>query len=215
MWRYALVMLSSLREWDLTTIQVHRLLVLRNSKYITLSSSMDLSLSIDGLFVLRFLRTKVVAFIFLIGILFLWRIRYGYQMSQGEELKCGGADKWADVQSSEKIFCPAGKYCPSTVIAYNCTKGWAKCKCFAFTWNWFWKGTVSHSNNYIGSALIEESRLYGVDSSSSDVYTLSLVKRLKCMKSPVVTFLKTLTVFLVLFMKRQILLSAWVNKARA
>lgn len=48
---------------------------------------------------------------------------YGYQMSQGEELKCGGADKWADVQSSEKIFCPAGKYCPSTVIAYNCTKG--------------------------------------------------------------------------------------------
>ncbi|KAG0607438.1 hypothetical protein M758_8G028500 [Ceratodon purpureus] len=49
---------------------------------------------------------------------------YGYQVPQGPMAgQCGGADKWADVGQSQKIFCPAGQFCPTTVAANNCTEG--------------------------------------------------------------------------------------------
>ncbi|KAK4279654.1 hypothetical protein QN277_011396 [Acacia crassicarpa] len=36
---------------------------------------------------------------------------------------CGGANIWADVGSSEEVFCPAGYYCPSTTKKFPCSKG--------------------------------------------------------------------------------------------
>ena len=49
--------------------------------------------------------------------------RYGYQVTQGTNSQCGGADKWADVQSSQSIFCRAGFYCPTTTVQSNCSSG--------------------------------------------------------------------------------------------
>ncbi|KAG0575427.1 hypothetical protein KC19_5G003000 [Ceratodon purpureus] len=48
---------------------------------------------------------------------------YGYPVPPGANQECGGADKWADVSSTQNIFCPAGKYCPTTIEANNCTEG--------------------------------------------------------------------------------------------
>lgn len=54
-----------------------------------------------------------------------------YQMTQGKDVSnvdpnnpCGGADKWADVQTTQNIFCPVGMYCPDTITKKDCTPGW-------------------------------------------------------------------------------------------
>uniref|UniRef100_A0A0D9WUF8 ABC transporter domain-containing protein n=2 Tax=Leersia perrieri TaxID=77586 RepID=A0A0D9WUF8_9ORYZ len=40
---------------------------------------------------------------------------YNYQPPPGKpNHTCGGADRWADVVSTDDVFCPAGFYCPST-----------------------------------------------------------------------------------------------------
>lgn len=51
-------------------------------------------------------------------------IRYKYQITPNSSNSCGGADMWADIQSTEEIFCPAGYYCPSTTKKDNCSSGY-------------------------------------------------------------------------------------------
>ncbi|XP_062184644.1 ABC transporter G family member 28-like [Phragmites australis] len=36
---------------------------------------------------------------------------------------CGGADMWADIRSTDDVFCPAGSYCPATTEKNNCSSG--------------------------------------------------------------------------------------------
>ncbi|GJM93724.1 hypothetical protein PR202_ga10307 [Eleusine coracana subsp. coracana] len=36
---------------------------------------------------------------------------------------CGGADMWADIGSTEDVFCPAGYYCPTTTKKVSCSSG--------------------------------------------------------------------------------------------
>ncbi|KAF5941341.1 hypothetical protein HYC85_022508 [Camellia sinensis] len=47
---------------------------------------------------------------------------YNYQLPPGKKNhSCGGADTWADVASSSKIFCSAGSYCPTTTNKVSCS----------------------------------------------------------------------------------------------
>ncbi|KAJ3679883.1 hypothetical protein LUZ60_016161 [Juncus effusus] len=48
---------------------------------------------------------------------------YDYQIPFGNKSNCGSADKWADVGSTESIFCPPGYYCPSSIEKVNCSDG--------------------------------------------------------------------------------------------
>ncbi|CAD6261318.1 unnamed protein product [Miscanthus lutarioriparius] len=48
---------------------------------------------------------------------------YKYQITPNTTNSCGGADMWADIQSTEEIFCPAGFHCPSTTKKDNCSSG--------------------------------------------------------------------------------------------
>ncbi|WVZ84105.1 hypothetical protein U9M48_031167 [Paspalum notatum var. saurae] len=48
---------------------------------------------------------------------------YKYQIKPNSTNSCGGADMWADIQSTEEIFCPAGYYCPATTKRDNCSRG--------------------------------------------------------------------------------------------
>jgi len=50
--------------------------------------------------------------------------RYHYQPPAGKpNHTCGGADRWADVVSTDDVFCPPGYYCPSTVQKLDCSSG--------------------------------------------------------------------------------------------
>ncbi|CAL5053094.1 unnamed protein product [Urochloa decumbens] len=63
---------------------------------------------------------------------------YHYQPPPGKpNHTCGGADRWADVVSTDDIFCPPGYYCPSTIEKFDCSSGFycrkgstAQTKCF-------------------------------------------------------------------------------------
>ncbi|KAJ1259246.1 hypothetical protein BS78_10G139400 [Paspalum vaginatum] len=49
---------------------------------------------------------------------------YHYQPPAGKpNHTCGGADRWADVVSTDDVFCPSGYYCPSTIQKFNCSSG--------------------------------------------------------------------------------------------
>ncbi|KAI4385479.1 hypothetical protein MLD38_003501 [Melastoma candidum] len=49
---------------------------------------------------------------------------YLYQLPHGETNRtCGGADVWADIISSNEMFCSAGSYCPTTVQKISCSRG--------------------------------------------------------------------------------------------
>ncbi|KAG0514517.1 hypothetical protein BDA96_10G198900 [Sorghum bicolor] len=49
---------------------------------------------------------------------------YHYQPPAGKpNHTCGGADRWADVVSTDDVFCPPGYYCPSTVQKLDCSSG--------------------------------------------------------------------------------------------
>ncbi|KAK6943844.1 ABC transporter family G domain [Dillenia turbinata] len=49
---------------------------------------------------------------------------YHYQLPPGKkDHTCGGADVWADVESSIEIFCSGGSYCPSTIQKNSCHTG--------------------------------------------------------------------------------------------
>lgn len=51
--------------------------------------------------------------------------RYGYQIPPGKpNHTCGGADIWADVESSRDVFCSAGSYCPTTTEKVPCSEGY-------------------------------------------------------------------------------------------
>nr|CAB3484016.1 unnamed protein product [Digitaria exilis] len=49
---------------------------------------------------------------------------YKYQITPNTTESCGGADMWADIQSTEEIFCPAGYYCPTTTKKDDCSSGY-------------------------------------------------------------------------------------------
>ena len=50
--------------------------------------------------------------------------RYHYQPPAGKpNHTCGGADRWADVVSTDDVFCPPGYYCPSTIQKLDCSSG--------------------------------------------------------------------------------------------
>ncbi|XP_006655356.1 ABC transporter G family member 28-like [Oryza brachyantha] len=63
---------------------------------------------------------------------------YNYQPPPGKpNHTCGGADRWADVVSTDDVFCPAGFYCPSTTKKLSCSSGFycrkgstSQTKCF-------------------------------------------------------------------------------------
>uniref|UniRef100_A0A0D3GL58 ABC transporter domain-containing protein n=1 Tax=Oryza barthii TaxID=65489 RepID=A0A0D3GL58_9ORYZ len=59
---------------------------------------------------------------------------YNYQPPPGKpNHTCGGADRWADVVSTDDVFCPAGFYCPSTIKKLSCSSGkgsTSQTKCF-------------------------------------------------------------------------------------
>ncbi|CAN6195009.1 unnamed protein product [Urochloa humidicola] len=63
---------------------------------------------------------------------------YHYQPPPGKpNHTCGGAHRWADVVSTDDVFCPPGYYCPSTIEKFNCSSGFycrkgstAQTKCF-------------------------------------------------------------------------------------
>ncbi|KAM0893377.1 hypothetical protein ACQ4PT_025129 [Festuca glaucescens] len=48
---------------------------------------------------------------------------YSYQITPGSNSTCGSADSWADVITTDDVFCPPGNHCPSTVQKLNCSKG--------------------------------------------------------------------------------------------
>ncbi|XP_058082111.1 ABC transporter G family member 28-like isoform X2 [Magnolia sinica] len=49
---------------------------------------------------------------------------YNYQLPPGKpNHTCGGADIWADVLSSNEVFCSAGSYCPTTTQKIPCSSG--------------------------------------------------------------------------------------------
>ncbi|XP_020261375.1 ABC transporter G family member 28-like isoform X2 [Asparagus officinalis] len=49
---------------------------------------------------------------------------YNYQLPPGQtNHSCGSADRWADVLSSDEVFCPAGYYCPTTIQKISCSRG--------------------------------------------------------------------------------------------
>ncbi|XP_022998839.1 ABC transporter G family member 28 [Cucurbita maxima] len=50
---------------------------------------------------------------------------YHYQLPPGKiNHTCGGADVWADIMSSNEVFCSAGSYCPSTILKNPCSSGY-------------------------------------------------------------------------------------------
>ncbi|OEL18530.1 ABC transporter G family member 28 [Dichanthelium oligosanthes] len=63
---------------------------------------------------------------------------YHYQPPAGKpNHTCGGADRWADVVSTDDVFCPPGYYCPSTIQKFDCSSGFycrkgstSQSKCF-------------------------------------------------------------------------------------
>uniref|UniRef100_A0ACD5ZTL8 Uncharacterized protein n=1 Tax=Avena sativa TaxID=4498 RepID=A0ACD5ZTL8_AVESA len=48
---------------------------------------------------------------------------YAYQITPGSNSTCGSADSWADVITTNDVFCPPGHHCPTTVQKLNCSKG--------------------------------------------------------------------------------------------
>ncbi|KMT17658.1 hypothetical protein BVRB_2g036040 isoform B [Beta vulgaris subsp. vulgaris] len=48
---------------------------------------------------------------------------YNYELPPGRNHTCGGANIWADIQSSRQVFCPAGSYCPTTTERLPCDNG--------------------------------------------------------------------------------------------
>ncbi|CAM8961814.1 hypothetical protein QQ045_004130 [Rhodiola kirilowii] len=66
---------------------------------------------------------------------------YRYQLPPGQpNHTCGGADIWADVTSSDEIFCSPGSYCPTNIKKIPCSSGHycrtgstAERKCFKLT----------------------------------------------------------------------------------
>ncbi|PNT67456.1 ABC transporter G family member 25 isoform X2 [Brachypodium distachyon] len=48
---------------------------------------------------------------------------YSYQITPGVNHTCGSADSWADVLTTNDVFCPPGHHCPTTTQKFNCSKG--------------------------------------------------------------------------------------------
>lgn len=81
---------------------------------------------------------------------------YLYQVTPGANNACGTADSWADVVSTNDVFCPPGHYCPTTTQKYNCSNGHYCRKGSTDEKKCFWKKTCKDN------AIKEELTLYGL-----------------------------------------------------
>ncbi|KAL6842406.1 hypothetical protein ACP4OV_027833 [Aristida adscensionis] len=81
---------------------------------------------------------------------------YFYQITPGPNHKCGTADSWADVVSTNDVFCPPGHYCPTTTQKYNCSKGYYCRKGSTDQNKCLWKNTCRGDNS-----IKEDTVLYG------------------------------------------------------
>ncbi|KAJ7289930.1 hypothetical protein O6H91_03G005400 [Diphasiastrum complanatum] len=65
---------------------------------------------------------------------------YAYQLRPDSDAICGGANAWADINSTPDIFCQAGNYCHVPSITQSCKSGYfcrqgstSEEKCYRFT----------------------------------------------------------------------------------
>ncbi|TVU30561.1 hypothetical protein EJB05_22191, partial [Eragrostis curvula] len=72
---------------------------------------------------------------------------YFYQITPGLNTKCGTADSWADVVTTNDVFCPPGHYCPTTTQKYNCSKGHYCRKGSTDKTKCHWKNTCKGNNS--------------------------------------------------------------------
>ncbi|KAL6640996.1 hypothetical protein ACP70R_019177 [Stipagrostis hirtigluma subsp. patula] len=81
---------------------------------------------------------------------------YFYQITPGRNHACGTADSWADVVTTNDVFCPPGHYCPTTTQKYNCSKGYYCRKGSIDENKCLWKNTCKGNNS-----IKEDIGLYG------------------------------------------------------
>ncbi|ONM06204.1 ABC transporter G family member 24 [Zea mays] len=81
---------------------------------------------------------------------------YFYQITPGKSTACGAADSWADIVTTNDIFCPPGHYCPSTTQKYNCSSGHYCRKGSTDEKKCFWKNTCKDN------AIKENLTFYGI-----------------------------------------------------
>ncbi|KAF8672627.1 hypothetical protein HU200_049318 [Digitaria exilis] len=81
---------------------------------------------------------------------------YFYQVTPGPNPECGTADSWADIVTTNDVFCPPGHYCPSTTQKHNCSNGYYCRKGSTDEKKCFWKNTCKDN------AIKEDLTLYGL-----------------------------------------------------
>ncbi|KAJ1295422.1 hypothetical protein BS78_01G222700 [Paspalum vaginatum] len=81
---------------------------------------------------------------------------YFYQVTPGANPTCGTADSWADIVTTNDVFCPPGHYCPTTTQKHNCSDGYYCRKGSTDEKKCFWKNTCKDN------AIKENLTLYGL-----------------------------------------------------
>ncbi|KAK3153821.1 hypothetical protein QOZ80_2BG0181680 [Eleusine coracana subsp. coracana] len=72
---------------------------------------------------------------------------YFYQITPGLNSECGTADSWADVVTTNDVFCPPGHYCPTTIQKHNCSEGYFCRKGSTDKDKCHWKNTCKGNNS--------------------------------------------------------------------
>uniref|UniRef100_J3N2Y8 ABC transporter domain-containing protein n=1 Tax=Oryza brachyantha TaxID=4533 RepID=J3N2Y8_ORYBR len=78
---------------------------------------------------------------------------YSYQITPGSNHACGTADSWADVITTDDVFCPPGHYCPTTTQKFNCTEGYYCRKGSTDEYKCIWKNTCKKNSTKEQTAL--------------------------------------------------------------